>query len=575
MKRLSTAVYMVLTATLAPALADTPNILVVVLDDVGVDQFSAYGEAGACSGNGNQCASDADCPGVQTCITDYPTTPTINEIAQQGILFRNAYAAPTCKTARAAGMTGRYPQRTGVLSNAADFPPDERTIAEALKDPSIVPTEYATAAFGKWGLGNDVSPLDQGFDHYAGSLGSGIGNYFSWNRTVDTTTSPCSPGSQACPDESYVTTVNANDAIAWIGNRTEPWFVWFAFNAPHSPWQVPPHDLVTPETLARLPDDGMGNPAPEGTSCDGFDRECYLAMLEAADHELARLLDVVPEDTWVILLGDNGTPNQITAAPFEMTQAKGSVFEPGINVPLVVRTPEPTLAGSESEAFVHIVDLFSTVIEIAGGTPPRDRLLDSLSLLPVIHDPSVSMRPVDFGEGAPGKVARNGRYKLMRSGTGDAFYDLQQDPFEHSPLNPGSLNDNQQAILSALGATVDATAAPSGRVPDGKVIAAPPLRIARGLNGQLELSWSDACGSSDIDYAVYEGHLDDFDSHEPALCSTGGLPSAMIPPAGDSTYYLVVPTNGLTDGSHGTSSNGVPRSPGVGPCLAPSHAGCD
>ena len=239
-----------------------------------------------------------------------------------------------------------------------------------------------------------------------------------------------------------------------------------------------------------------------------------------------------------------------------------------------MRAPDGTSAGMETDAFVHIVDLFSTTIELAGGTPPQDRLLDSLSLVPIVEDPTVSMRQFGYNAASLGEVARDSRFKLIRTPTEDTIYDLDGDPFEQAPLLPGFLDDVQQAAYNVLSAQIFGASFPAGRVPDGRFVSGSPLTIGKAPGGVIELSWSHSCGSTDLDYGVYEGILGEFDSHLPVECDTG-LPSTTLEPAHDAAYYLVVPTNGLLDGSYGTSSRGVPRFPGPGACQPQAHAGCD
>ncbi len=443
-----------------------PNILVVILDDFGVDMLAAYGESGACSIDRNPCVSDLDCIVPQTCDTDYPRTPSMDQLAAEGVLFRNAWAAPICRPARAAGLSGRFGFRTGVTANRDAFNLAERTIPEALRDPSIVPGQrYATAAFGKWGLGlGQTDPNDQGFSHFAGALRATIGaDYFNWNRTVNGQTSACFVGSAACPTVAYATTVNVNDAIDWISDQTEPWFVWFSFNAPHSPFHIPPHELVSLGTLARLPTDASSQTRPLGTWCRGADRRvCYLAMIEAADTELARLLAAVPANTMVILLGDNGTPRMTTALPFISEHAKGTVYEGGINVPFIIRAPDRTSQGAESPALIHIVDLFTTVVELAGGMVPADEPLDSLSLLPLIADSNLPLRTINFSQSNAALTTRDNRFKLIRRQSSEEFYDLEGappavpgDPFEQSNLLLGELTSAQQTALDRLRAEMD------------------------------------------------------------------------------------------------------------------------
>jgi hypothetical protein len=111
-------------------------------------------------------------------------------------------------------------------------------------------------------------------------------------------------------------------------------------------------------------------------------------------------------------------------------------------------------------------------------------------------------------------------------------------------------------------------------VPNGASVPGTPLRLARAPAGQLDLTWSASCVSSDTDFEVYEGTLGDFVSHAPLLCDTGGATNATITPAAGSAYYLIVPTNGFREGSYGTNSAGQPRTQGVAACLPQSVGVC-
>lgn len=115
---------------------------------------------------------------------------------------------------------------------------------------------------------------------------------------------------------------------------------------------------------------------------------------------------------------------------------------------------------------------------------------------------------------------------------------------------------------------------PAGRVPDGGSVAGTPLSVTRGAGGDLTLTWGPSCLASDSDYAVYEGSLGSFASHVPVLCSTAGATTATFTPAAGNRYYLVVPNNGLREGSYGVTGAGVRRPPSQAACLWQSHGGC-
>jgi len=368
-----------------PEVQAQENVLVVIADDVGVDQLSCYAEG-----------CDQACSPLPSC--DFPNTPNIcDRLATNGVLFRNAWSNPSCSPTRSTGMTGRYGFRTGVFVAGNTLPCTEITLAEVLKDPLNQPLGYASAQIGKW--------------HLSG------GNF-----------------------QPYATIVNVNDALEWTQQQTGPWFLWLAFNAPHAPYQAPPDQCPTG------PCHGVTLPVTQGQTCP-FDqsRACYKAMLETLDHELGRLLDNLPANTSVIFLGDNGTPGgsppEIVECPFDPNRAKFTLYEGGINVPLIISAPrvtDPAVVGTESDALVNIADLFATVLGLAGAVIPPAIQHDSVSVLPHLLNPDTHLRSYVFSENnqitstSYQKTTRDDRFKMLRTPNSTAenieFFDLAGDP---------------------------------------------------------------------------------------------------------------------------------------------------
>ncbi|MEN8159243.1 MAG: sulfatase-like hydrolase/transferase, partial [Myxococcota bacterium] len=244
---------------LASAAEARSNFLILVADDFGVDGVGVYSRDDL-YGHPGEGAS----PGP---------TPTLDALAAEGVLFRNAYATPTCSSTRAATLTGRLGFRTGVGRVGGELDTAETTL------PKLVAATHHSAALGKWHIGgNDVDhPIDSGFDYYAGGLGGGVGDYFSWSKVTNST-------SAAAATENghgvYATTDAVDEALARIAAfGDDGWLVWVAFNAPHAPFHVPPAALTT------LPvDDGSSNTLK------------YEAAVEAMDTEIGRLLAGIPAD---------------------------------------------------------------------------------------------------------------------------------------------------------------------------------------------------------------------------------------------------------------------------------------
>jgi arylsulfatase A-like enzyme len=412
----------------AQAVREPGNVLVVLMDDVGADRVGAYGEH-----------------------PDAGPTPVIDGLARQGVLFRNAWAQPFCSPTRAAMLTGRAAWRTGIgdivpggdaaSKPEGDFVPSHR---EVWLSEALAGTRYRTGAVGKWHLVTDQWQPDPfrhpvlvgGFDVHLGSLRNLVAalgdDYFHWTKNVAT-----GAGVVQVAVDAYVTTENVDDALrlieAW---GDDPWFLWLAFNAPHSPWHEPPPELHTFELDADSPTPVL-----------------FRAALQALDTELGRLLDSMAPDvrarTTVLIAGDNGTPPTATTPPV-LQGYKGSVFEGGVRVPFIVSGHRVTEPGREVDALVHVQDTYATVLQLAGAPFPGAGV-DSVSLVPYLEDPEAAPRrrwilsETFLPNGpAPWKTSRRAvreeRYKLIQVtgllGTTEKFYDVAADPAEQHDLLP-------------------------------------------------------------------------------------------------------------------------------------------
>lgn len=337
------------TGTLPPP-DGPPNILLVMLDDMGQDAIAAYGVGPA-----------------------PPRTPTLDRLVDEGVRFTRAYTYPVCSPSRAAWLTGKYVRRLGfALGGRIDG--DERTVAHLAQE-----TGYETALIGKWHLSGlnpqeATDPLRHGFDHFVGLVGNfpdtvgdwgGPLNYFRWelNRNGELSLST-----------DYAPSVVIDEAIDWITTREGPWLAHVALSSAHGPMHVPPDDLhttdVTPDSPAH---------------------ELFRAVAEAGDTELGRLFDAIPPrvlaNTVVFVAGDNGTDANRDAPEFDVLGGKVSVYEGGIRVPLVVTGPPVTAPGSAHDGLVHFVDVLPTVAALIEGTPDPDPI-DGRSLLPFVEEPA-------------------------------------------------------------------------------------------------------------------------------------------------------------------------------------------
>lgn len=397
-----------------PTDSTPPNILFVIADDLGIDAMPGY-----------------------TVGTQKPNLPTLERLANTGIRFTHAWATPVCTPTRASLLTGKYGLRTGVLGveQSNDLPANERIIQRAMGG------RYSTSVIGKWHVTTNDQydrPETMGVGHYAGLFTGGVNDYSNWLLTTNGSTTR---------QASYMTSALTDLAIDWIAGQDQPWFCWLAYFAPHSPFHLPPQELHTQGVLPEDEASVAANPLPY-----------YFAMIESVDTELGRLLSSLSsstlENTLIVFIGDNGTPNQVAQAPYTATKAKGSLYEGGIRVPLIVSGYGVSRQGEEEQALVSAVDLYNTFLE-AGGFPTEE--LDSQSLWPLIHKNIPHGRLFNYSEVLGNRVNRSGytlsdgRFKLIVLNNGnELFYDLQNDPGENTNLLANSLSSMAETALSAL-----------------------------------------------------------------------------------------------------------------------------
>lgn len=410
------------------AVAQSPNLLVIVADDLGTDSVGCYGSAGAAP------------------------TPNIDALAQGGMRFTNCRVNPACSPTRAAIFTGRYAFRgecTGALGpGATGLAANAMTLAAPLNDAG-----YETAMIGKWHMGNRYgpnTPAVYGWTHFEGVLDSGVPNYFNWQKTTNGVTTTCT---------TYQLTDQVDSAIQWIQGRTGPWALALTLALPHQPFHTPPSTLHT-QNLAGL------NPATTP-------RPFFLAMVQAMDNELGRLFATlgssVLNNTNIVFVSDNGTDGAVVPPPLTADRAKGSLYEGGARVPLIFRGPAVANGGTTANELVSAVDLFPTLLSICNVAFPSAALapsalpLDGLTFHGALSGQTGYGRSYVYTEltNAPlgdGYAIRTQTHKLIRymlnQPQHQEFYDLVADPDEQNnllaaPLAPAQLSAFQQ-ISAAL-----------------------------------------------------------------------------------------------------------------------------
>lgn len=396
-------------ATAAQPRAAKPNVVVIVSDDAGFNEFSMHGSK------------------------LFPT-PRIDSIAADGVRFATGYVSgPVCSPTRAGLLTGRYQQRFGhefnippVYSDENGLPLSETTLADALKAAG-----YRTVALGKWHLGYAprFHPMARGFTDYYGFL-QGARSYFP--LAAPTRLNELLRDREPVRPErfDYMTDELARAAAEYIaGTRDRPFFLYLAFNATHAPTDVLPADLARVEAAG-----GGGNLR-------------HRAMSAALDRAVGVVLDAltrrgVERDTLVVFVNDNGGAAGHDNAP--LRGQKGSTWEGGVRIPFAMRWPAVLPRGRVYEHPVISLDVFPTVAAAAGARLP-ERPLDGVNLVPFVTGAAPG-RPHQtlFWKLGPAWAVRDGDLKLVGGNTGakkgkqdadtPALFDLARDPAEKTDL---------------------------------------------------------------------------------------------------------------------------------------------
>ncbi|WP_282165355.1 sulfatase-like hydrolase/transferase [Cellulophaga baltica] len=389
-----------------------PNILLIIADDMGLDATPNY-PIGSIK----------------------PNMLNLEGFMANGIKFNNVWANPLCSPSRATMLTGKYGTQAGITRVGQTLASSEHILQNDMSN-------YSTALIGKWHLSTDASqPTAMGIDYFAGILNGTVQDYYNWSLVEN---------SNSATSTEYVTSKLTDLSIDWVNAQDDPWFLWLAYNAPHTPFHVPPSNL---HSQGDLPIDQASidtNPLPY-----------FLAALEAMDSEIGRLLasmtDEARDNTVIIFIGDNGSPNQV-AQEYERARAKGSVYQGGINVPLVISGKGITRKNIEENSIINAADLYNTILEISGNSVNSNT--DSKSFKNVLADSGIGSRAYGFSEVSYDDESLDytirtstHKYILFNDGT-EALYDLTIDPLENTNLLDNSLSETDSAIYNDLTASL-------------------------------------------------------------------------------------------------------------------------
>lgn len=417
-----------------------PNVLFIMADDLGFGDLSSHG------------AGDM-------------RTPHIDRLMADGVRFDSAYSnCPVCSPTRASFLTGRYPDMVGVPGVIRTYREDNwgqlditvPTIAETFKSAG-----YRTALIGKWHLGLDGerTPTRRGFDYFHGWLGDMMDDYYKHRRHG---IEYMREGTELIKPEGHATdlfTAWASDYLEASALEMEaPFFLFLAYNAPHTPIQ-PPADWLA-KVKAREP--GITDR-----------RAKIVALIEHLDDGIGKVLATLAEqgladDTLIVFTSDNGGQANVGANNGANRGEKQEMWEGGIRVPACIVWPGKTTPGRRLDSVTMTMDWLPTLAEAAGIEAPDG--LDGKSILPdILGTGKVTDRTLvwvrrEGGQKYGGRVyyaIRRGNWKLLQNTPYEpmVLYDLETDPMEQIPVT------NNQKIFNELSDTLRGHINASGQIP--------------------------------------------------------------------------------------------------------------
>ena len=379
-------VFLIVTAV-PSAFAAAPNIILILADDLGWADVGCYGNK-------------------------FNETPRLDRLAREGVRFTQFYAGPVCSPTRASIQAGQNQARVGITVHipghwrpfakmveppvALNLPLEIETFAERLGGQG-----YATGYFGKWHLGEEeFGPGAQGWQTVQETHGSLV-------------TARIDPSNPSRRTAEYLT----EKAIAFIeANRTKPFVLQVSHAAVHIPLSTTPELLK--KYQAKKPASGYPS-RPE-----------YAGLLEELDQSVGRIADTVDRlglgsNTLIVFVSDNGGLQReqggtITTSNAPLRAEKGTIYEGGIRVPAIARWTGTIPAGRESATVASTIDFYATFLDAAKVAPPKEQVLDGVSLLPVFRDANATLRRDSlywhlphYHHATPASAMRQGDWKLI------------------------------------------------------------------------------------------------------------------------------------------------------------------
>ena len=420
------------TRTLQSSENQTPNVIVIVADDLGYGDLGCYG------------AEDIQ-------------TPNIDKLAKMGVRFTRFYSnGPECTPTRTAFLTGRYQQRVGGLECAIGLGNVGRySEALELSDKnelglpaafSAIPkmfneSEYNTAIVGKWHLGNNKGnrPIDHGFDYSFGPIGGAVDYYHHTepsgaflNGTLDGSPDLFENDTLISGEGKYLTHLITEKSLQWLETQSseKPFFIYIPYTAPHSPYQAP-------------------NEFPEkpisGDKMNTGDRETYIKMVESLDSGVGKIVDFIydegiQENTVIVFFSDNG-PARLKGSAGNLRGNKGQLFEGGVRVPCIFSWPGKVDQGIDSDVVGMSMDLASSFAQMLHYTSENN--FDGIDILGLGNEQAAHLQRDIFWRSKryerikKSVLDENGLkyiFETDKHGTREYLFDLENDPSEKNNL---------------------------------------------------------------------------------------------------------------------------------------------
>jgi arylsulfatase A-like enzyme len=421
--------------------ADRPNIIMILADDLGRGDYSAFGT-----------------PDIQT--------PHIDRLFREGITFDNFYAnSCVCSPTRAALLSGCYPDRVGVPGVIRDVPENSwgRLAPDAVLLPALLKSAgYHSAIVGKWHLGLQApdTPLERGFDFFHGFLGDMMDDYWTHLRNGHNF---MRRNQQPIDPQGHATDLFTDWACDYIQSRAadpSPFFLYLAYNAPHDPIQ--PGEKWLEDVRRRRPELNEK-------------RAKLVALIEQMDTGIGRVLATLDEqgisqNTLVVFTSDNGGLLNLGAVNGPWRSGKTHMYEGGLRVPCAIRWPATIKAGRHSQISALTMDLFATACDVAGIAVPKT--IDGISLGRILRRDAETLPPRDLyfvrregGNQYGGKTIeafRRGDWKLVQD---SPYAPLELFNLKSDPQEAANVADREKAIFNELSAALRKHVQRGGEVP--------------------------------------------------------------------------------------------------------------